>query len=66
MEEDFSKLTVPQLKAKLKERGLPVSGSKAELVERLTSGGSGMKRKAAQPKESKKAKKVRKCSRRLY
>jgi hypothetical protein len=31
----LSKLTVPQLKEKLKESGLPVSGKKAELIERL-------------------------------
>lgn len=34
-EEDFSSLTVLELKAKLKERGLPVSGKKADLVTRL-------------------------------
>ena len=34
-EEDFSSLTVLELKAKLKERGLPVSGKKADLVARL-------------------------------
>jgi hypothetical protein len=34
--EDLSSLTVPQLKAKLKEAGLPVSGVKAELIERLS------------------------------
>mmetsp|Transcript_19718 Transcript_19718/g.29037 ORF Transcript_19718/g.29037 Transcript_19718/m.29037 type:complete len:655 (+) Transcript_19718:132-2096(+) len=33
--EDFSKLTVPLLKDKLRERGLKVSGRKAELIERL-------------------------------
>ena len=30
-------LTVPQLKEKLREAGLPVSGRKSELVERLLS-----------------------------
>lgn len=34
-EEDFSSLTVLELKAKLKKRGLPVSGKKADLVVRL-------------------------------
>lgn len=34
-EEDFSSLMVLELKAKLKERGLPVSGKKADLVARL-------------------------------
>ena len=34
--EDFSKLTVPTLKGMLKERGLKVSGKKADLIERLT------------------------------
>ena len=32
---DFSTMTVPELKAKLREAGLPVSGNKAELIERL-------------------------------
>jgi hypothetical protein len=34
-EEDFSSLTVLELKAKLKERGLTVSGKKADLITRL-------------------------------
>ena len=34
-QEDFSKLSVDKLKSKLKEAGLPVSGKKAELIERL-------------------------------
>jgi len=34
-QEDFSKFTVVELKSKLKEFGLPVSGKKAELIERL-------------------------------
>jgi len=34
-QEDFSKITVDELKSKLKEAGLPVSGKKAELIERL-------------------------------
>lgn len=34
-EDDLTKLTVPILKEMLKERGLKVSGKKAELVERL-------------------------------
>ena len=33
--EDWSALTVPELKAALKERDLPVSGKKADLVARL-------------------------------
>jgi hypothetical protein len=33
--EDFSSLTVLELKVKLKERGLPVSGKKADLIARL-------------------------------
>ncbi|MFL2940044.1 MAG: SAP domain-containing protein [Candidatus Poseidoniales archaeon] len=36
-QEDFSKFSVDELKSKLKEAGLPVSGKKAELVERLES-----------------------------
>ena len=36
-QEDFSKFSVEELKSKLKEAGLPVSGKKAELVERLES-----------------------------
>jgi len=35
LEEDLAKLTVPALKEKLKEAGLPVSGKKAELIARL-------------------------------
>ena len=36
-QEDFSKFSVDELKSKLKEAGLPVSGKKAELVVRLES-----------------------------
>jgi len=32
-------MTVPLLKEALKEQGLPVSGKKAELIERLKGGG---------------------------
>ncbi|MFL2941499.1 MAG: 50S ribosomal protein L24 [Candidatus Poseidoniales archaeon] len=32
---DYSSMTVPELKDALKEKGLPVSGKKAELIERL-------------------------------
>ena len=35
-EEDFTILTVAELKKRLSEQGLPVSGNKAELIERLT------------------------------
>ena len=35
-EVDYSSMTVDQLKALLKERGLPTSGTKAVLIERLT------------------------------
>ncbi len=35
-EADLSSMTVPQLKELLKQKGLPVSGRKAELIERLT------------------------------
>jgi len=38
--EDLSKLTVPLLKEKLKERGLKVSGKKADLIERLQEAGN--------------------------
>lgn len=56
--EDLSKLKVPELKAKCKERGLPVSGSKADLLARLNGESTGTKRKA-EPKEKKSpAKKV--------
>ncbi|GKY96025.1 hypothetical protein MPSEU_000563000 [Mayamaea pseudoterrestris] len=34
---DFTKMTIPNLKQVLRERGLKVSGTKAELIERLTS-----------------------------
>lgn len=39
--EEFSSLTVPELKSMLKSRGMPVSGKKAELIERLEAGSSG-------------------------
>ncbi len=35
MTEKFEEMTVAELKELLKERGLPVSGKKAELIERL-------------------------------
>ena len=34
-QEDLASLTVPKLKDRLRERGLPVSGRKAELIDRL-------------------------------
>ena len=37
-EVDYDSMTVPQLKDALKEQGLPVSGKKAELLERLKGG----------------------------
>ena len=37
--EEISKLTVPKIKERLKELNLPVSGLKAELIERLTGRG---------------------------
>ena len=36
MSEEFENMTVAQLKEILKERGLPVSGTKKSLIERLT------------------------------
>ena len=33
--DDFAKLKVPELKVLLRERGLPVSGKKAELIARI-------------------------------
>ena len=36
---DYDSMTVPLLKEALKEQGLPVSGKKAELIERLKGGG---------------------------
>ena len=36
-QQDFSKLSVDELKSKLKEAGLPVSGKKVDLIERLES-----------------------------
>ena len=38
-ETDYDGMTVPQLKEVLKEQGLPVSGKKAELIERLKGDG---------------------------
>ena len=35
MTEEYASMTVAQLKELLKEQGLPVSGKKAELIERL-------------------------------
>ena len=35
---DYDSMTVPTLKAALKKQGLPVSGKKAELIERLKGG----------------------------
>ena len=37
---DYESLTVPELKELLKAQGLPVSGRKADLIERLSSAGS--------------------------
>ena len=39
-QQDFSKFSVDELKSKLKEAGLPVSGKKADLIERLQSSSS--------------------------
>ena len=36
-QEDFNNFSVDELKTKLKEAGLPVSGKKADLIERLES-----------------------------
>ena len=36
MAEDYSKMTVAELKVLLKEAGLPISGKKADLIERLS------------------------------
>ena len=37
---DFSSLTVPELKEKLRAAGLPVGGNKTELIQRLSNGGA--------------------------
>ena len=37
-ENDFQKMTVTELKAELKAKGLPISGKKSELIERLKQG----------------------------
>lgn len=47
MAEDYEGMTVAELKALLKEEGLPVSGKKADLIERL----SGAKKETAEPEE---------------
>ena len=36
MAEDYTSMTVAELKVLLKEQGLPVSGKKSELIERLS------------------------------
>ena len=36
MAEDYEKMTVAELKVLLKEAGLPISGKKADLIERLS------------------------------
>ena len=53
---DYAKMTVVQLRALLKEEGLPVSGKKAELVERLKDAMS-KDAKVDKPKTKSKAKK---------
>lgn len=47
MAEDYEGMTVAELKALLKEQGLPVSGKKADLIERL----SGAQAESAEPDE---------------
>ena len=47
MAEDYEGMTVAQLKALLKEQGLPVSGKKADLIERL----SGAQEASTEPDE---------------
>ena len=47
MAEDYEGMTVAELKALLKEQGLPVSGKKADLIERL----SGAQAGSAEPDE---------------
>ena len=44
--EDLSKFTVVQLKEKLRAAGLPVSGRKAELIERVMTAPPGIERPA--------------------
>jgi len=48
MEADFEVLTVAQLKKLLKEKGLPMSGKKVELVERLMANNDGGSQKLKQ------------------
>ena len=40
MAEDYTSMTVAELKVLLKEQGLPVSGKKSELIERLSGANS--------------------------
>ena len=47
MADDYDGMTVAELKVLLKEQGLPVSGKKADLIERL----SGAKEETAEPEE---------------
>ena len=41
MAEDYESMTVAQLKELLKEQGLPVSGKKTDLIERLQEAAGG-------------------------
>ena len=47
MAEDYEGMTVAELKALLKEQGLPVSGKKADLIERL----SGAQEEVSEPED---------------
>ena len=52
MATDFAKLTVLEIKSLLRTKGLPVSGLKAELVERLQQSDSAASTSAAAPRRS--------------
>ena len=59
----FDEMKVKELRAELKKRGLPVSGTKPVLITRLKAGKSAIKRKASRKPRKKKSRKVVKKSR---
>ena len=54
MTEEYASMTVAQLKELLKEQGLPVSGKKAELIERLMEASGADEKKSSKKQQLKK------------